>query len=174
MFKKVLSLDQALNLTGFAIYDNGELILHGVFDLKDIKNNIHEPNNSPVQEKISNIKQFLEKIIKDYEIDLVVLEDIQSQVNINTFKQLAWLQGVLINFLFQKQVCHVMLKPSEWRTIVGVKGRKRVEQKLSARKKVFELFAKDVSEDEADAILIGLASITAKGKFDLKIVKNFL
>lgn len=179
MFKKVLSLDQALNLTGFAIYNDKELILHGVFNLKDIKldnpaKGSNSNKNNPVQEKISNIKNFLEKIIIDYEIDFVVLEDIQSQVNINTFKQLSWLQGVLINFLYEHKVCHLVLKPSEWRSIIGVKGRKRVEQKLSARNKVCELFSKDVSEDEADAILIGLASITAKGKFDSKIVQDFL
>lgn len=168
MFKKILSLDQALNLTGFAIYNNEELILYGTFNLKDIK------DNNSVEEKISNVKKFLQKIINDYEIDFVVLEDIQSQVNINTFKQLSWLQGTLINFLYDNKICHLVLKPSEWRAIVGVKGRKRVDQKLNAREKVFDLFSKTVSEDEADAILIGLASITANGKFNSKIVQDFL
>ena len=168
MFKKILSLDQALNLTGFAIYDNKELILHGTFNLKDIK------GDNSVEEKVSNVKKFLEKIIADYEIDLVVLEDVQSQVNVNTFKQLAWLQGTLINFLYERKYCHLIVKPSEWRSIIGFNGRKRVDQKQSAKDIVFKLFSKDVSEDEADAILIGLASITAKGKFDKKIVQDFL
>ena len=112
MFKKILSLDQALNLTGFAIYDNKELILHGTFNLKDIK------GDNSVEEKVSNVKKFLEKIIADYEIDLVVLEDVQSQVNVNTFKQLAWLQGTLINFLYEHKYCHLIVKPSEWRSII--------------------------------------------------------
>ena len=46
-----------------------------------------------------------------------------------------------------------MVKASEWRKRVGIKGRKRADVKKEAIEMVKELYGLDVSEDEAEAIL---------------------
>ena len=63
---------------------------------------------------------------------------------------------------------HTVLAPSHWRSIlkshyglVGF-GRSRAEQKKSARGFVKDHYNIDVSEDEADAICIGIAGIIEK------------
>lgn len=165
-YRKILSLDQALNLTGFAIFEEDLLIKYGTLNLSDIK------GDNPTDEKILNVKEFIKRIKKNYGIDLVIIEDIQSQVNIKTFKHLAWLQGVIKNYLYEQEIPYTVYKPSEWRKIIGIKGRKRVEQKANAQLKVKELYNIDVSEDEADAILLAVATITSVKKNNLNILKD--
>lgn len=165
MSSYLLSLDQSLNLTGFAIFNNidGELYKYGVFDLKDIK------GDNVTDEKILNIKMFIDKIINNYNIKLVVIEDIQSQSNINTFKLLSWLQGVLKNYLYENGVPYLIISPATWRKELGIKGRKRDEQKISAINYVKSKYRIDVSSDVADAICIGLATIEKMKANDIKI-----
>ena len=62
---------------------------------------------------------------------------------------------------------HTVLAPSHWRSILkspfGIGfGRSRAEQKKSARGFVKDHYNIDVSEDEADAICIGIAGIIEK------------
>lgn len=155
---KILALDQASSKTGFSIYnENKKLLKYGVFDIHDID----EKHNGSLfyQEKIENVKMFLDRIICEYTIDLVVIEDIQSQSNINTYKKLAWLQGVLIQYLYSNKIQFKILSPSEWRKILKIKGksRKRVDIKLATQEYVKTIFEIEASEDECDAICIGKA-----------------
>ena len=62
---------------------------------------------------------------------------------------------------------HTVLAPSHWRSILKSQfgigfGRSRAEQKKSARGFVKDHYNIDVSEDEADAICIGIAGIIEK------------
>lgn len=161
----LLSLDQSLNLTGFAIFSsvNGDLYKYGIFDLKDIKgDNISD-------EKIYNIKMFLDRIIKEYNIKFVVIEDIQSQSNVNTFKLLSWLQGVLKNYLYENNIPYAIISPPAWRKELGIKGRKRDEQKINAINYIKNRYNIDVSSDVADAICIGLGAIEKLKNNNIKI-----
>jgi Holliday junction resolvasome RuvABC endonuclease subunit len=65
---------------------------------------------------------------------------------------------------FSSSIPIMELAPSHWRSIIkdkhGIKfGRSRAEQKQKAQDFVKEFFNKEVTEDEADAICLGLAGV---------------
>ena len=96
--------------------------------------------------------------------DLVVFEDIQLQKNKNTpneeemvltFKKLAALQGVLKNYCFESGVIYKIVSPSTWRAHSEIKGKQRTDKKKNAQLKVKKIYDISITQDEADAILIG-------------------
>ncbi len=159
----LLTLDQATK-TGYSLWKDKELIKYGLFNTTDIKD-IH------MEEKISNIKMFLDRMIQEYQVDIVVLEDIQQQKNVDTFKKLAYLLGVLQNYLFEKGTPYIIIKPSQWKPLAGVKGRTREPQKKSAMEIVKKKYGIEATEDECDAICIGYA-VTKRGTNKFEIIKE--
>lgn len=97
--------------------------------------------------------------------DKVIFEDIQLQTYkkseseaadmVITFKKLAHLQGVLKNYCYENGINYKVVVPSTWRHYSDIKGVKRTDQKKSAQLKVKKLYDISVTQDEADAILIG-------------------
>lgn len=100
-------------------------------------------------------------MVKKYKPDEVVLEDIQLQKFGNgdeavlVFKKLAHLQGVLENYFYESGYPYNIVPPATWRAFSKIKGKTRTEKKRSAQLKVKELYDISVTQDEADAILIG-------------------
>lgn len=155
---RILGLDQSSNCTGFCIIEEGKIVNHGVFDIHDID----KKHNGELYylEKIENNLKFLERIIEEYNIDLVIIEDIQKQSNILTYKKLAWLQGNLIQLLYNKHIKFSILSPSEWRSILGIKGSRQGRKivKENTIKYIKNNFNIDVvKDDESDAIAIAYA-----------------
>ncbi len=99
------------------------------------------------------IKELFEVIKPDY----VFLEDTQYQNNFASFQALSQFQGIIMGgLLFEKNIGFQIVQPTTWKSAVGVHGKKRKEQKSSAIQIVKTMFGfKDISEDEAEAILIG-------------------
>lgn len=95
------------------------------------------------------------KIIGITKPDFVVLENIQFQRNIATFKSLAQLQGCIMYHLNNLNIGYVFVEPSAWKSFCGIKGRKREEQKKNTIIYVKNKYNINVSEDIADAIGIG-------------------
>ena len=149
--QRVLGLDQATHISGFSIFDDKKLVLHGVLE-------VYEDNEI---ERDNHIKQWLISIIESWSIDIVALEDIQLQqfnnrdVGITTFKILARLQGILMECCYEMGVDYVLCPPATWRAHCKVKGRTKADKKKSMQLIVKELFDISVSNDEADAIGIG-------------------
>lgn len=144
---KILALDQATKTTGYSIFDNKELIEYGVLEAdKKEKNPIERMKQ--MCDKINNI------IVKHHP-DFIVFENVQFQNNYGTFQSLSQLQGIIMALLFEKDIGFCIIEPTAWKSVAGVKGRNRAEQKTSAIQIVKSRYNLDVSEDEADAILIG-------------------
>lgn len=76
-------------------------------------------------------------------------------MGVTTYKKLAHLQGVLANYFYEKGIKFRVAAPATWRTHSDVKGRFRNDKKKNAQLKVKKFYDISVSEDEADAILIG-------------------
>jgi Holliday junction resolvasome RuvABC endonuclease subunit len=93
VYNKILALDQASEKSGYSIFDNGKLFKYGLLKLSDIKK---DKFNEPYDERVTNVKEFLKKMIDTYNIDLVILEDIQKQVNIKTYKDSLNIERVII------------------------------------------------------------------------------
>ena len=99
------------------------------------------------------------KLINTISPNFIVFEDVQFQQNYGTFQQLSQLQGVIMAYLFKTDIGFQIIQPSAWKSFCGIKGRKRVEQKKNTQIFVKSKYDIDVSEDEADAIGIGIWAI---------------
>ena len=87
--KRILALDQASHISGWAIYDNDKLIKSGIFETDQFEE----------MERDTNIKNWLVNMINNWKPDVVGIEDIQLQningnVGVKTYKVLAHLQGI--------------------------------------------------------------------------------
>ena len=154
--QRILALDAATGITGYAIYDNQVLVSFGTF-----KTNA---SLSPT-ERINQVKKWLLAAIKEWEPDFIGIENIQlqkyganaAQAQVKTFQTLANLQGVLLDTVFEACIDHELIYSKEWRSYCGVAGgdQHRDAQKKQAQAKVKIWYDIDCSEDEADAICIG-------------------
>lgn len=151
MDKVILALDQSTTNTGFALFENGKLIDYGVYRIAD----------GTLEERIEGMRHWLEKKIAELKLRpdtniKIVLEDIQMQQNVETYKALAHLQGVLINTLLRNKVDFSIYYASEWKATCGITGKTRTEQKRNAQQLVLDKFGKKVIQDTCDAICLGL------------------
>lgn len=148
---RVLALDQATKVSGYAIFDGSELIKFGAFETT-LGNEI---------ERDSLIRNWLISLIYTWQPDLVALEGIQLQdsngekVGVTTFETLARLQGILMLTCLENGIAYTICPTNTWRNQTGVKGRARADRKRSAQLIIKKAYDISVSEDEADAILIG-------------------
>jgi Holliday junction resolvasome RuvABC endonuclease subunit len=148
---KILCLDQATKISGYSLFDNKKLITYGILQA-------NEKEKNPI-ERMKQMNDKLAKLIDEIKPEFVVFEDTQFQNNYGTFQQLSQMQGILMNLLFERDIGFTIIQPSAWKSAAGVKGRKRIEQKSSAIQIVKNEFKIEPSEDEADAILIGVWAI---------------
>lgn len=154
MIKYNLSLDNALNHSGYAIFQNDKLIKCGVIDAS---------KEQTTGQKILYLYNSLQSILNIFEITNIFFEDCQYQSNQKTYKSLSEVQGVITLFCEQNNVKYEILSPSHWRKILQNKygmswGRKRAEQKECAINFIKNEFNIDVNSDTSDAICIGLAA----------------
>lgn len=148
---RILAFDQASGTSGWAVYDDQELIKYGAWT--------SDGNHST--EKIMKTKNWVANMIQMWKPDLVIFEDIQLQKTehgeeqVLTFKKLAHLQGVLKNYCYENGYIFKIVPPATWRAHSQVKGTNRTDKKKSAQLIVKKLYDMNVTQDEADAILIG-------------------
>lgn len=151
--KRILALDQASRVTGWAVYDNGQLVKFGKIDLE---------NGDGLAQRLVQLRARVLQLIQDYNINFVIMEDIQEQNNIQTFKALAEVYGVLEETFKEFHIPYSTIYASEWKSICGVRGRARAEQKRNAQAFVETTFGVRATQDESDAICIGFAHINEK------------
>ena len=158
---RVLALDAATNVSGYAIYDDGDLVTYGTYKTDSKKS---------TEERINEFKKWLQSILQDAEIDFCGIENIQLQAhggyqNVETYRALANLQGVILDTLFEACIDHDLCYSSQWRKYCGVsEGGKRENLKKIAQDKVKLWYGQNCTQDEADAICIG--------KYFVHVLKN--
>lgn len=144
---RVLALDQATHFTGYAVFNNRDLVDYGTFEARG-DNEIA---------RCMQVKQWMLSLIQQYEIDFVGLEQIQLDVQKSapTFEALAHLQGILMLTCLEENVPCKAANVKIWRAHCGVKGKTRVDVKRSMQLIVKKWFGILPTDDEADAIGIG-------------------
>lgn len=146
---RLLALDQASKVTGWAIFEDGELKSYGKISLDDPNTDI----------RLVQLRQDIQTLVADYNIDEVIFEDIQQQNNVannvQTFKVLAEVYGVVSELLQEIQIPHSTALASSWKSTLGIKGRTRAEQKKNAQLYVEQNYGIHVIQDIADAVCIG-------------------
>ena len=160
---RILALDAATKVTGYAIYDNDILVSYGIYKADE---------NLEATDRINEIKHWLESALDSWAPDFVGIENIQLQsfgtngrYQVEMYRTLANLQGVLVDTLFEKQIPHDLVYSTEWRKYCGVgDGKGRENKKRQAQDKVELWYNQKCTQDEADAICIG--------KYFCSVIKN--
>ena len=146
---RLLALDQASKCTGWAIFEDSKLEKYGKISLDD-------PN---IDTRLVQLRQNIWALIESENIDEVIFEDIQQQNNVannvQTFKVLAEVYGVVSELLQEIQIPHSTVLASSWKSTLGIKGRIRAEQKKNAQLYVEQNYNIHVIQDIADAVCIG-------------------
>lgn len=144
---RILALDQATHYTGYAIFNNRNLIDYGTF--------VATGDNEIA--RCAQIKQWMISLIEQYQIDFVGLEQIQLNVEKSapTFEALAHLQGILMLTCYEEKIPCKAAHVKTWRAHCGVKGQTRPDVKRSMQLIVKKWFGIMPTDDEADSIGIG-------------------
>lgn len=159
---RTVGFDQATINFGVSVFDNEVLVYFDVLKFK----------GTPA-ERIMEIGKTISAICKDWEPDLIIYEDIQYQMGndgYNTFKLLAELKGVVGYEINKANVKSFCVLNKVWQSLFNIKGRNRIEQKLAVIEKVkfFYPAIVDITDDAADAILIGKYGVMKRPKPELK------
>lgn len=143
---RVIGFDQATEKFGVSIFDNGNLVYYKLLTF-----------TGDLNMRLLKIQQMLEQdILVNWKPDYVVMEDIQYQSNgLITFKVLAMLLGVVQTACSKHNVPFETVSPNVWRKYAGTCGKTRREEKLLSVAVVKEKYNITVSDDVAEAILIG-------------------
>lgn len=148
----ILALDQASRTSGWAVFQEDELVASGTFTYAD----------DNFSERLVKIRKKVISLIDEYKIDKILLEDIQLQGqtnNVSTYKALAEVLGVLEELTQELGIPHELVHSQTWKSVLDIKGRDRATQKRNAQAYVAAAYNKKVSQDESDAICIGSAYI---------------
>ena len=146
---KSLFLDLSTKSTGYAISENQQLIAHGCLTAK----------SADVTKRIIKIKNQIIQIIKKYNINQLIMEEVLPDINSHTYKILTWLQGVVIIAATQynPSILYDFLGASTWRAALHIKqgrGVKRQNLKLQDIQYVKDKYNITVNDDQADAICL--------------------
>ena len=155
----ILSLDLSTKSSGWAIFNDEELVEHGCITSAstDMIKRIHI--------MIDGIRFLLDNYL---DIDTIIVEEVRPEGgygvgNQKTHKALMYLQAALeflIHDDYNKRVKIDYIYPSSWRAAIGIKtgrGVKRTSLKEQDIEFVKKTFGIEVNDDEADAICIGFA-----------------
>ena len=124
---RILAFDQASITSGWSVYDGDKMIKYGHWT----------SDGAHSTERIAQTKQWVVSMIAKWKPDKVVFEDI------------------LKNYCYENGILYKIAAPATWRHHSQVKGNNRTDQKKSAQLRVKSIYDISVSQDEADAILIG-------------------
>lgn len=146
----LLALDQSSIISGWAVFKDNKLFKYGKITID---------NKISVDSRLAVIRGEIQKLINTYKPDYVIFEDIQLQDNVSnnvqTFKVLAEVYGVISELLSELQIPHSTTLASSWKSTLGIKGRTRPEQKKNAQKYIEDKYNIHVIQDIVDAICIG-------------------
>ena len=161
---RCLALDQSTQILGWCLMVDGFPEKRGSIDFSKCKSTV---------EKINECRKSIELLIKMTQCEIITIEDIQAQINQQTFKTLAELKGVIENLIFDKGFLYFILSPSEWRSIIGLKpkSRKREDCKIAAIEFVKDNFDLNLEEDSDCAEAICIAYATNKKYVSQIVVK---
>lgn len=161
---KILAVDQARH-GAWAIFDYEKkaLLEYGTWGF--------ESKAYTFEQAILQIEALLDEVIQTHDIDAIYLEDIQLRQNVQSFKKLAQLQGVLVNLCEKTNILYNLVAPTQWQNFCKARGRtaKEIKSKVTSvgsttkkTSKVLSLqFVQDkfgietINDNLSDAICIG-------------------
>lgn len=147
----LLSLDTSTKATGWAVFVNGNYKESGVIDeFKTVKNGA---------DRLSLMVTTLLLFIEQLRPDIIVIEKDVVFGNMHVIDMLMKIIGSVYGYCKEHKIYYYEYAPSEWRKHVKLQlfGRKRDEFKEASIKYIKDNLGLEVTDDEADAICVGLA-----------------
>ena len=154
--EKLLALDQASVITGYAIFEEDRLVDYGKITLDD----------EEIGPRLVVLRNTIKDMIDKNNITTVAFEDIQMQAsvgnNVKTFKVLANVYGIILELCEELNIKYKIVSSNTWKSTLKIKGKNRTEQKKAAQNYIQERYNIKCTQDEADAICIGTHMIIAE------------
>ena len=157
---RILAFDQSTTKTGWAFFEDGSLQNSGVLDFHSI---------SDIGVRSQRLWSGITSVIFKQHPNIIVAEEVSLQnPNVKTIVELARVQGLIQAgcYEYTNRPIVYFYTPSFWRKTVGIqtgRGIKRSELKKASIALVEQRYHRHVSDDEADAILIGQAAVYVLG-----------
>jgi len=152
----MVCIDSATKKTGLAIFDNGQLTENKLLDYSYDKN---------MDSRFKKMSNAIIDYLCNLDPDIIYIEETVVNRNVAVQRFLTRLQGVVYGYCIMNDCEFNVIRPSEWRKLAGLdqSKNKREELKKSAIEMVAKEFNINVSDDVAEAILIGKAAINRFG-----------
>ena len=166
---KTLGLDMSSNKSGYALFDDKNLITYGLWEPKD---------KMEWRDRVIYMGERLDDFLKHNEVNQVYCEDVPLMMkNPQTLKMLSALQGVLMGVCVANNVKVTFISVTTWRSALGLfdktqKGKERDEMKQKSIEMANRIFGLDLvykspsskynCDDQSDAILIAYSQILYK------------
>lgn len=164
----ILAVDQARNGAWSVFhYESKTLIGFGTFSF--------DAKKYTYARAILHIDELIGLVIQAYDVSAVFIEDINLRANVQAFKKLAQLQGVLVNSFERNEYLYEIIAPSKWQNYCMARGRNtkeadmrvlevpcsdRPKTKILSIQFVKEKFGIETENDNlADAICIGYYAV---------------
>lgn len=154
----LIALDESTTSTGYAVFRNSALIEHGIFSSK----------SKDVLERVSYIMEEIEKLIKRYKPNDMIIEDVQITMNAATAKSLLGLQFMIEIYAHRNNISCETYRTTKWRKILGLSNSRDLDRKAKKQETIDYIKNKyDIEilkDDESDAIAIGVAYLLEKSE----------
>lgn len=157
---RICGIDASTNATGISIFEDGKYIGHTLIDLHKVKDAYQR-----IPMMANKICEYLDSVAP---VDVIIMEKSILKTNIDTVQKLSNLAGIIMFYAYQNNIKFKHPVPSEWRKIVGLQQSSKIKRevlKLEAVKAVSQEYGIDVTDDEAESILL------ARSGFDLPKIK---
>ena len=146
---RLISIDSSSTCTGYAVWENGELLTYACIDLRKNKN---------TQERLLTMCKEILRVLHQYSPSMVYIEE-PDGMSISAYKLLVKILGVVYGWCIDHNIYYEEVKPVSWRSWIGINqsGKKRPELKKLDMEYVQAKYGIDVKgiDDIADAICIG-------------------
>lgn len=148
---RVLALDQASIITGYAIFEDGDLAGFG----KLTANKSSDP-----ADRFEEMCRQIHLLFLKSKADIIIFEDVSLRTSIKTLITLSRLQGAIMDIAYSYGTGFKIYAPTQWRKVLGFNQGKAVRREVlkeQAIDYVSRCYGITVNDDVAEAICIGLA-----------------
>lgn len=152
---KIISIDQGSSKCGWALFDNDAYVDSGAFKLK----------GKDRMERYAHLLELLTEVCVDNNVRVMVIEDVFTKrsgfANPKTSKIMGETRGVIISVGLTYNMEIINVNPAELTKYLHINTRVDDKKKVT-QAYVAKMIGRDPTEDEADAVLIGLIALSKK------------
>lgn len=155
---KIISIDPGYERVGIAIIEKtckqkDELVYSSCFKTKA---------NIPFCERLKNIGVEIEKVIKKYKPEALAIEKLYFETNQKTAMGVSEARGVIVYIASKNNLCVYEYTPPQIKVAVTGYGKASKQMIMSMVPKLIDMEKGIKSDDELDAIAIGLTCLACE------------